>query len=1700
MRLTLSFRCLLGCLILGVGLTAFELSKTWAAQNEQPSGNRTAVDVSAKQPVRKADQSDLYREKRAPQPGGDIPAERYLKAQKQIDAMGRYSTAEDRVLPSRNAMPGSAADERLGTWVSLGPGNLGGRARAFQIHPTDPNIMYLAGVAGGVWKTTNGGGTWTALTDLLPNLAVASLAMDPKNPNVLYAGTGEGFGNLDAHRGIGIYKTVDGGVTWAHLAATLTADFHYVNDLVISPNDSQRIYAATHTGVWRSINGGTSWTQTYDATESYGALDLVIRTDRTTDYVFAACGSFEQSAIYRNVQAENTQDWVQVLTEPEMGRTSLALAPSNQNVLYASSVSTLPERDGALHAIFRSNSSGDPGTWTAPRRHDGVVDLNTALMTNVYYQFNMRCRGFERSTYSQGWHTNAIAVDPLDPEKVWFGSVDLFRSDDGGVTWGLAEYWWAPASTLKATHTDQHVIAFHPQYNGTTNQQMFIVNDGGIQRTGNARATVAKGDRAPCDSNLSQITWTSLNNNLNITQFHHGTVYPNGTAYLGGTQNNGTVYGTEARGVNGWDDLSSANGGYVAVDPNNPNTLYAEYNELSLYKTTNNGSLWYDATVGITEGSNNFQYVAPFTMDPSAARRLWIGGRTLWRTKDKADFWTAASTQLVDEVTAIGVSPKNGNRVLAGVRSGNIYRSDTALTTDAATNWQNVRPRLGYVSWLTWDPVDANVAYATYSSFNALASDKHIYKTTNGGLTWTAIDGTGTTGIPDIPVHCLLVDPRQTNVLYVGTDLGVFVSTDGGANWLVENTGFANAVTESLSFNSSNGVSHLYAFTYGRSAYKVRLSGKSAPEIVFAVTPSATPLVTNAVTVTVTVRATGGRPTGKVTFRDNFNDETVRTLDTFDLDANGQARITFPANSLPAGWHYLSVDYSGDTVYNPVRSNELELNVLSNVVDLSLRKAVNGVMGNGGTSIYSLIVRNQGNAPNTGAITVVDTLPAGLTFISHTGTNWSCGAQGQIVTCTFSGTLNANAENTVRLSVRVGPEAVPRVVNIATCSTPGEANVANNQASLTSEVKPTLPIDLTLSKSHIGVFVRGANATYNLTVRNVGTVPTNTTVTVQDTLPVGFTFVSNTGTGWTCGGNNATPQVVTCTNPNVIPLLTGSSAFTITVAVGSTAPDAPVNRACVIHPGDINAANDCSNDGATVRAGVDLEMRKSHAGDFGQGGTGVYSLSVKNASVVASTGTITVTDTLPAAMTYASYTGIGWTCSAVGQTVTCTNSNSIAPLATSVIFLTVNVAANAPAQLINTAVCSNANDVYTANNTSSDTTRIVARTDLAVSVAAADNPAVAGAPLTYTATVRNGTANPANAVDVTVTLPTGVSPKTVNPPTGWTVSLTGNSVKFSRTTMAGNEVGILPIITSTNPAITEGVTLSTSVRVVSTTSDVITNNNQATTATRFVTRADLSAALRVDGRNPALEADLLTYTLTTTNAGPSVALAVVAASKLSPGLVITECTPLVSGTCTPTADGVNVTYPSLNAEAVATVRIVAKVVGAQVQGATLTHNVNVSTTTTDQNLTNNIATVSVAAAAAQMQLTIDGGKTQFDFAALAAMRELATTLPSQLFSVKNLGVAPLDLNLSARRTGTEVTSGKITNADDSATFPVYLLPEATGSETVITAPVKVNGGVTRRFRLVYQPLLPVTVNRITNLAAAEVIPENMTSRSRPCNS
>lgn len=775
--------------------------------------------------------------KRLPQGETSLPVERYLTAKVQMERMVRFDLATGKALaplvretaeigpefPDGAIEP--ANDRSLATWSPLGPGNIGGRTRSLVIDPRTPRIMYAGGVDGGVWKTTNAGTSWIPVGDQLSNLAVTALAFDPTSTGTLYAGTGEGVFNSDAIRGLGVYKSTNGGTTWTSLAATRNANFHYVNDLVISARDRNRLYAATRTGVWRTTNGGSTWTRILNPGVTDGCFDLAIRTDKPNDVVFAACGSISAGTVHRNVKAESTATWVPVLRESGMGRTSLSIAPSNQNVVYALATSLAAgDYQLGLHAVFRSIAGGNPGSWTAQVRNTSGTKLNTLLLSNPVIANLVEC-GFSNSNafINQGWYDNVIAVDPKDPNRVFAGGVDLFRSDDGGKNWGVISYWWAegPPDAPSYAHADQHAIVFHPQYNGTSNQILFVGGDGGITRTQNARAQSSKGLDV-CDPALGKVTWRKLNNGYEVTQFYHGAVFPDGATYFGGTQDNGTVVGRNATGRNAWVKILGGDGGYVAVDPTDTDTLYAENFNRSIQKSTDGGVTFVDVSADIDD--DGFLFIAPFAMDPSEPQRLWTGGASIWRTDDGAATWTRASTVVAGDddslVSAVGIAPNNPHRVLVGLSDGFIHRNDSALGTDDS-DWPVVLPRDGFVSSIAFDPGDDSVAFATYSTFGG----DHVWKTADGGETWTPADGSGATGIPDIPVHSIVVDPARRNVLYAGTDLGVFVSENSGATWAVANTGFAAVSTEHLEVHvGSGGEETLFAFTHGRGAWKVRIN------------------------------------------------------------------------------------------------------------------------------------------------------------------------------------------------------------------------------------------------------------------------------------------------------------------------------------------------------------------------------------------------------------------------------------------------------------------------------------------------------------------------------------------------------------------------------------------------------------------------------------------------------------------------------------------------------------------------------------------------------------------------------------------------------------------------------------------------------------------------------------------------------------
>ncbi|WP_170113160.1 C25 family cysteine peptidase [Ahniella affigens] len=833
------------------------------------------------------------------------------EARRLAEQMPWFSSARNEVVAGVPNLDqsGTEPNSALDSWTALGPGNVGGRTRTLVFHPNfaSNNTMFVGGVAGGIWRTTDGGSTWSPLGDFNPNIAVTAMLIDRTNANHLWVGTGEGFFNVDGVRGAGIFESNDGGTTWTQIQTTAPSasntNFRYVIDMAQSPNAAATFYVTTLTGLWRTTDSGATWTRYIDptaGTAANGCHDIIVRPDITpNDTVVVSCGNFAPTGtatgIWQSTNANAvTPTWSKRLGPAgttvlnRMGRTSLAVAPSNSATMYALIACSAQATSGTtacgdlggtandnhfddgLRAIYRSTDGG--ATWAA-QYTNGFTEATTAnrelLLTNPLIGRCGLCTsicgvGATSSYGGQGWYDNVIAVDPANASRVWVGGIDLWRSDDAGVNWGIASYWgqqYMPGVPVtNYAHADQHGIWFPPNYDGSTVKTLFVTNDGGVHRT--LDATVAVGTSSTnsqatnsiCgQANRPAIAWGNLNNGYQVTQFYHGTVFPNGQTYFGGAQDNGTNLRAESTmSANQWNEVNGGDGGYVAVDPTNTNILYSETTGISIDKSTDGGVNWASAISGITDVGGLF--INPFLLDPNLNTRLFTSGRSIWRSANSAGTWTQASSALAtrtcgasafnDNYSAYAVAPGDSNLMVMGSDLGRLCRITNATSSTNATTPVCTTPlgtNCATISSIAFDATQATstaqnsrVVFATVSDFGF----SHVLKSTDGGQTWTAIDNqAGTTArLPDVPAHSLVTDAAYGvgQRLYVGTDLGVFVSIDAGLNWMRENAGFANTPVEWLQMHARTigtglaaakapATGQLFAFTHGRSLFKTSL-------------------------------------------------------------------------------------------------------------------------------------------------------------------------------------------------------------------------------------------------------------------------------------------------------------------------------------------------------------------------------------------------------------------------------------------------------------------------------------------------------------------------------------------------------------------------------------------------------------------------------------------------------------------------------------------------------------------------------------------------------------------------------------------------------------------------------------------------------------------------------------------------------------
>jgi photosystem II stability/assembly factor-like uncharacterized protein len=680
----------------------------------------------------------------------------------------------DELLPEATPLAALAGIDP-GGWKWLGPGNICGRTRSLLIHPTNPKVMWLGGVAGGVWRTTNGGLTWSPMTDFMASVAIASMAIDPNNPKVLYAGTGEGFYNLDAVRGFGIFKSTNGGLTWKQLASTAGANadkFRFVNRLAVAKTGATTtlILVATRSGLFRSTDGGTTFTA---ATMPATAEVLDVRVS-PADPKYAVAGLRGGQALY---STDAGQNWTAAAGIAAVGgfdgRVELTYAAANPKVVYASV-------DDGAGKVYRSTDGGQ----------------NYALRSSAGH------------LVGQGWYANCLwAGDPTNPNLLLVGGLDLHRSTNGGSTFTKISVW---QSSPISAHADHHAIVAHPGYNGTTNKTVFFGNDGGVFRAADV-------------STVSGTTgWKELNNGLGITQFYGAGGNLTTGRIVGGTQDNGTLLFDPAlpQATENWKDTFGGDGGESEADPVQE-FYYGEYVYLQIHRSQGTGPAQYIFT-GIGDAGSNALFIAPFRLDPNNSNRMFAGGASLWRSsnvKQTPPNWKEIKPPSGGSlISAVAAVKGTTGRVWVGHTDGKVFKSANA--TAAAPTWTEIS--LGLPSRqctrVTLDPGSGQRAYATFGGY----SKPNLFKTIDDGTKWIAV---GANVLPEVPFYDLAIHPDNPKVLILGTEVGLFVSDDEGLTWSPTNQGPTNAPVYKLFWMNKT----LVAATHGRGLFAIVPSAGPAP-------------------------------------------------------------------------------------------------------------------------------------------------------------------------------------------------------------------------------------------------------------------------------------------------------------------------------------------------------------------------------------------------------------------------------------------------------------------------------------------------------------------------------------------------------------------------------------------------------------------------------------------------------------------------------------------------------------------------------------------------------------------------------------------------------------------------------------------------------------------------------------------------------
>ena len=715
----------------------------------------------------------------------------------------------------------------IGNWTFMGPdsvptsGGGAGRVNFVRFDPINSNKLWVSAPAGGLWKSVDGGNTWTTNTDQLSSIGVSDVVIDSTNTNIMYLASGDGDA-ADTYS-IGVLKSTDGGATWnaTGLTWTIPTNTNTIRKLLINPSNTQIVYAATSVGIYRTANGGTNWTMV----QSGDFKDIEFKP-RNPNVIY---GSTANSTFYRSTNGGTSFSQITTGLSTGAGRFAIGVTNADTNYVY---VLAANNTDQGFFGLYQSTNGGTSFT-------------NMSTTPNV-----LGWADDGSDTGGQGWYDLSIAVSPTNKNVVIVGGVNIWKSTNGGASWTLHAH-WTGGSAAPYVHADIHALEFLPGSSTT----YFAGCDGGLFKTTD-----------------SGVTWTDKSHGLKIAQMYKlGTSATNANITLTGHQDNGTnrLSGTS------WSQVLGGDGMECIVDFTNANIMYGEVYYGDIYKSTNGGANFTNiVSTGGTGVDANGDWVTPYIMCPQKNTTLLVGKDQVFRSRDGGGSWAQVGTVSggSGSIIALAYGPADSTHIYAA-KSDKFYASTNGNTfTDRTAGLPVASASITYIAVSN---IDANKVWVSFSGYSAA---NKVWYSADAGATWTNYS----TGLPNLPVNCIARQNGTNDALYIGTDVGVYYRDNTLSSWTSYSTGLPNVIVRELEIHYASN--KIRAATYGRGLWQSDLYCL-APSIGGTATASPGSICSGGSSTITLTGSTGSRQWQSSADNTNFSDISGATSLTYATPA-----------------------------------------------------------------------------------------------------------------------------------------------------------------------------------------------------------------------------------------------------------------------------------------------------------------------------------------------------------------------------------------------------------------------------------------------------------------------------------------------------------------------------------------------------------------------------------------------------------------------------------------------------------------------------------------------------------------------------------------------------------------------------------------------------------------------------------------------